>query len=76
MQLSASAIRSMLSIETFRSARSTLPMYVRWSPVAAARDSCDNPRSTRTSLMRFARSFRARNWFVGRFDVTPVVDAG
>jgi hypothetical protein len=37
----------MLSIETFRSPRSTEPMYVRWMPALSARASWDKPRFDR-----------------------------
>ncbi len=47
MASTAAANRSMLSIETFSSPRSTEPMYVRCKLAVCARASCETPMASR-----------------------------
>ena len=55
----ATANRSILSIETFRSPRSTEPIYVRCKVAVCASASCENPRASRRKRRLRPKTFLA-----------------
>jgi hypothetical protein len=54
--------RSMLSMLTLRSPRSTDPTYVLCSPERSAKASCESPRTSRSRLRFVANAFRAEKF--------------